>query len=141
MGYDHYECAYCFASGYGNNPLNDDDDEHHVCYSCINILISMNDGRRFTTGITQEKSYGGICFLCKEDTNSGFIVCICQEHQGSFSKSNDTNQVSHTIFVLMENETIVEAFHSRQDAEDKILEVFKNAGNSNGFKIIETNLG
>lgn len=104
MEYDHDECAYCYVSAYCN-VLIVDDDEYHVCHPCIGRLIYMlNRGRlismesraRFILRITK-KSYGGICFLCKEDTNSGYDLPICQEHQGVFSKSDDTDQISPTI--------------------------------------------
>lgn len=140
MGYIDNECAYCYARGYDSNPL-DDSHEQYVCSPCIGKLVSMNDGGRFMSEITKDKSYGDECFLCGYNKNSMlttvlFNVTICQEHENIFKKSNYTGKVSDRIFVLMENgTTIVEAFRSRECAEDKIL----NKGNPN-LQIIDTNL-
>lgn len=71
----------------------------------------MASRRRFICELQRINLIKEYVSCIKKITNSGYDVSICQEHHGVFSKSDDDNdQVSDTIFVLMEKETIVEGF-------------------------------
>ena len=76
MGYDDNECLICYCRNYGNNPIDDDDEEGGMYYVCMNCL-GTNLSDRVTRTLTRTRS--DKCELCDKECLV-YEILACHSH-------------------------------------------------------------